>query len=270
MSINPLSLSGPWTLVAEGYQAGTVPAFRQYCQKAIDLVGYKPGGKVIDVACGPGTLSLMLADSAAEIAAIDFSEGMLEIFRRLAAEQKQEKISIWQMDGQKLEFADAAFDYAFSMFGLMFFPDRMAGFTELFRVLKPGGQVAVSSWAPVAESPMMSLMFGSLRAAFPERPEPKTNLLSLENPEFFKEEMQKAGFQNVQITAFDGEWRIENAEKFLDSMVRGSAPLEMMRKNLPDGVWVEKRKLIQAHLEKQLPVLPATLHSRAFIGTGTK
>lgn len=270
MSINPLSLSGPWTLVAEGYQAETVPAFRQYCEKALELVGYKSGGRVLDVACGPGTLSLLLADSAKEIEAIDFSEGMLRVFRRLAAEQNRKNISIHQMDGQKLEFTDAGFDYAFSMFGLMFFPDRMAGFRELHRVLKPGGHAAVSSWAPVAESPLMRLMFGSIRAAFPERPEPKTNLLSLENPDLFKEEMQKAGFQDVTVTAFDGAWLVEDAEKFLDSMVRGSAPLEMMKNNLGAEKWVEKRRLIQGYLKDNLPPLPATLHSRAFIGVGVK
>lgn len=270
MSINPLSLSGPWTLVAEGYQAETVPAFRQYCEKALELVGYQPGGKVIDVACGPGTLSLMLAASASAIEAIDFSEGMLSVFRRLSAEQNRQNISIRQMDGQKLEFGDAVFDFGFSMFGLMFFPDRMAGFRELHRVLKPGGRAAVSSWAPVSESPLMQMMFGSIRAAFPERPEPKTNLLSLENPDLFKEEMQKAGFTDVTVTAFDGAWLVADAEKFLDSMVKGSAPLEMMKNNLGPDVWAEKRKLIQAYLREKLPPLPATLHSRAFIAVGKK
>lgn len=270
MSINPLSLSGPWTHVAEGYQAETVPAFRQYCQKALELIGYQPGGNVIDVACGPGTLSLMLAASASKIEAIDFSEGMLQVFRRIAGERKLHNISIRQMDGQKLEFADAMFDYAFSMFGLMFFPDRMAGFTELYRVLKPGGRAAVSSWAPVAESPLMRLLFGSIRAAFPERPEPKTNLLSLENPDLFKEEMQKAGFSDVTVTAFDGAWPVEDADRFLDSMVRGSAPLEMMKKNLGPDIWAEKKKLIRNYLAKNLPALPAVLHSRAYIGTGKK
>ena len=95
-------------------------------------------------------------------------------------------------------------------------------------------------------------------------------MLSLENPDLFKEEMEKCGFHNVMVTPFNGEWPVSNAEKFLDSMIRGSAPLEMMRKNLPDDLWAEKRKLMQSYLEKHLPALPATLHSKAFIATGTK
>jgi SAM-dependent methyltransferase len=270
MSTNPLAKPEPWNLVAGGYQSETVPSFRQYCQKALDLIGYIPGKNVIDIACGPGTLTLMLAESAADITAIDFSAGMLDIFRRLAEEQSAKNVTIHHMDGQKLELPHNTFDFGFSMFGLMFFPDRMAGFKELLRVLKPGARAAVSSWAPVTESPMMQLMFGSLRAAFPERPEPKTNMLSLENPEFFQNEMTTAGFQDVTVTAFDGEWRVENADTFLESMVKGSAPLEMMRHNLGGDVWAEKRKLIVAYLQENLPRLPAVLHSRALIAVGTK
>jgi hypothetical protein len=130
--------------------------------------------------------------------------------------------------------------------------------------------VAVSSWVPVDESPVMQLMFGALRAAFPERPEPKTNLLSLENADFFREEMTSGGFQNVTVTAFDGEWPIESCERFFDSMIKGSAPLEMMRSRLPEDMWIRKKKLMLAFLETQLHKLPATLTSRALIGTGTK
>jgi len=268
--MNPLSQSEPWTLVAAGYQAETVPMFRQYCRRALELVGYKPGGHVLDVACGPGTLSLMLADSAAHVSAIDFSEGMLAVFRSEAEKNCAQNLDIRLMDGQKLEYDNDLFDFAFSMFGLMFFPDRLAGFRELHRTLKPGGRAAVSSWAPVTDSPMMQLMFGSLRAAFPERPEPKTNMLSLENPDFFRDEMTGAGFHNVVVTPFDGEWQVRGVEDFLESMVRGSAPLEMMRKNLGAAVWEEKRRVILNYLNNNLPALPATLTSRALIATGTK
>jgi ubiquinone/menaquinone biosynthesis C-methylase UbiE len=61
------------------------------------------------------------------------------------------------MDGQALEFGDNTFDFAYSIFGLMFFPDRLKGFREMHRTLRPGGRAAVTSWAPVEESPLMQL-----------------------------------------------------------------------------------------------------------------
>jgi 2-polyprenyl-3-methyl-5-hydroxy-6-metoxy-1,4-benzoquinol methylase len=62
----------PWSLVAEGYVTDTQPLFRQYCERALALSGFN-GGKVLDVACGHGTLSLLIADQAKEIHTIDFS-----------------------------------------------------------------------------------------------------------------------------------------------------------------------------------------------------
>jgi ubiquinone/menaquinone biosynthesis C-methylase UbiE len=53
------------------------------------------------------------------------------------------------MDGQNLLFPDTEFDFAFSMFGLMLFPDRCKGMAEMFRVLKPGGRCAISTWTPI-------------------------------------------------------------------------------------------------------------------------
>jgi hypothetical protein len=117
---------------------------------------------------------------------------------------------------------------------------------------------------------MMQLMFGALRAAFPERPEPKINMLSLENPDFFRKEMAYAGFGDVAVVPFDGKWEISGVEEFLESMVKGSAPLEMMRHNLPADVWAAKRKVILDFLTKNLPALPATLTSRALIAVGVK
>ncbi len=268
---NPMSAPEPWTLVAEGYVTDTQPLFRQYCEKALELSGYRGAGKVLDVACGPGTLSLLICDHAEEIHGIDFSPGMLECFNREIARRGIGNITTYLMDGQALEFGDNEFDFAFSIFGLMFFPDRMKGFRELHRTLKPGGRAAVTSWAPITESPGMQKMFGALRAAFPKKPESSdTKILNLEDPENFRREMEAAGFNDVAITPFDGYWTVEDVEAFLDSMIRGSAPLVMLKNSLPEEVWAEKRAVMLDYLNDQITELPASLSSRAFIGTGRK
>jgi hypothetical protein len=59
-------------------------------------------------------------------------------------------------------------------------------------------------------------------------------------------------------------------EPFLDSMVRGSAPLVMLKNQLGEAAWAEKRAVMLDYLTDALTDLPATLTSRAFIGTGRK
>ena len=53
------------------------------------------------------------------------------------------------VDTQTVPYADDAF----SLFGLMFFPDRKQGFAEIYRALKPGGSIAITSWAIIAKQP---------------------------------------------------------------------------------------------------------------------
>ena len=117
----------------------------------------------------------------------------------------------------------------------------------------------------------MQMMFGAMGAAFPRKPESNSNkVLNLEDPENFKTEMEQAGFSDVSITAFDGLWHVDGIEDFLESMVRGSAPITMLKNQLGEQVWAEKRAIMLAFLKERPSTLPATLNSRAWIGIGRK
>lgn len=268
---NPMSTPEPWTLVSEGYVTDTQPLFEQYCHKAMQQAGFNGSGKVLDVACGPGTLSLLIHQDVEEIHGIDFSPGMLERFNQEIDRLGISNIITYHMDGQNLEFADDTFDWAFSIFGLMFFPDRNKGFSEILRTLKPGGRAAITSWAPVSDSTVMQMMFGAMGEAFPKKPESSdTKVLTLEDPDNFKQEMEQSGFADVTISSYDGYWQVDDVESFLDSMVRGSAPIIQLKNQLGDAVWAEKRAVMLDYLKEKLTELPATLNSRAWIGTGVK
>ncbi len=269
--MNPLSHPEPWSQVAEGYAAFTSPMFRQYCDRAIDLAQVQPEHLVLDVACGPGTLSLSLQNKAAAIHCIDFSEIMIEELQKNVAQENNitTPITAEIMDGQDLSFPNNMFDRAFSMFGLMFFPDRRQGFSELYRVLKPGGVAVVSSWAPLEHSPLMQLMFGAMGEAFPDAAPPK-KVLNLENPDQFQTEMTQAGFQNASISSFDGKWEITHVRDFLDNMIRGSAPIIMLKNQMEPAAWEEKYKIMLAYMNRTLTTLPQTRTSRAYLGVGVK
>ena len=169
-----------------------------------------------------------------------------------------------------LPFDDATFDAAFSMFGLMFFPDRKRGFAEIYRTLKPGGSIAVTSWAPVDQSPAMQTMFGALRAIKPDLPQPQRSISTLENPDVFRQEMQDAGFRNVEIRLVTKPFPVNSIPDFWEFMVRGSAPIQMLKKNMGEAAWREKEPLALDYLKERLPLLPTELTSDAWLGVGVK
>ncbi len=267
---NPLSAAEPWNLVADGYAETNMRVFELFAEEAIAASQIKPGATVLDVACGPGTLALKVARTASKVHGIDFSESMLAIFTKKIEQAGLRNIELHCGDAQALPYADQTFDAAFSMFGLMFFPDRKRGFAEIYRTLKPGGSIAVTSWAPVDQSPAMQTMFGALRAIKPDLPQPQRSVTTLENPEVFKQEMQDAGFHNVEIRSITKAFPVTTLPEFWTNMVKGSAPLQMMKKGLGEALWREKEKLALAWLEETLPALKGPLTSDAWLGIGVK
>jgi ubiquinone/menaquinone biosynthesis C-methylase UbiE len=116
--------------------------------RVLELVNAHAGMKVIDLACGPGTLSRRLVQSVSpggEVVGIDLAPGMIALAR-----ESIPGASFEVMDIERLEFADGSFDAAVCGHGLQFAPDLGAALREARRVLRAGGRLAAS--VPVEET----------------------------------------------------------------------------------------------------------------------
>ncbi len=101
------------------------------------------GTLTLDVACGTGDLALTLSDAGeTQITGLDFCRPMLEFAAQKAAQQKRE-IPFIEGDALHLPFASESFDVATIAFGLRNLASVEGGLRELFRVLRPGGRVAI-------------------------------------------------------------------------------------------------------------------------------
>jgi ubiquinone/menaquinone biosynthesis C-methylase UbiE len=241
----------------------------QFSQEALRLTEPAADASILDVACGPGTLTLQAAPLVERVTAIDFAPEMVAQLRGELDRQAIENVDLSIGDGQDLTFADESFDAAYSMFGLMFFPDRAKGFGELYRTLRPGGPAVVSSWAPMADSPLMVLLFGAVRQMNPDMPNPERAAETLENPEVFAREMEAAGFREVTVAPVTRSVQAESVEDFWASMVRGSIPITILKRKL-GARWAEKEALAVAYLRRELAGRPIDLASTAWFGCGLK
>lgn len=118
----------------------------------------KEHARILDVACGTGDLSLTLFETTgSRIFGADFCRPMLEIAARKTAKAGQ-VIPFIEGDASCLPFLDRSFEGVTIAFGLRNLSDPQAGLTEVFRVLKPGGQIAVLEFSkPVV--PVLSFLF---------------------------------------------------------------------------------------------------------------
>ncbi len=190
-----------WDESASFYDAHVASFTAKYARDALDLTGVTAGMRVLDVATGTGALALAAAQRGAHVLATDFSEGMVRFVDAKAKALGIAGLESRVMDGQQLDIEDATFDRAFSVFGLMFFPDRHKGFAELARVLVPGGRAVVVSWSrPETMTVLRAVMYTLWRVlpdrALPPRPPP---WLPLASSDGMKREMLTGGFKLVRV-----------------------------------------------------------------------
>jgi len=266
---SPMSTPEPWQLVAEGYAAEASLVMAPFSARAIELLAPGPNARVLDVAAGPGTLAIRLAPAVRELVALDFSERMVGELERAASAAGLVNLRGIIGDGQHLPFGDAEFDAGFSIFGLMFFPDRARGFRELLRVLRPGAGVVVSAWASLDDSSLLRAMFGALAAADPTFAMPARNDAGLENPEVLATEMRAGGFERVRIEPMTLTIRPTDADDLWLRMARSSAPLVLLRNRLGEAEWQRREPIVRDFLARTLAQQPE-LATTAWLAVGYK
>ena len=139
-------LRGMWIAGDFGEIAKSIEAGAEEFVARLDL---KPGMRVLDVACGTGNLAMPAAHAGADVTGIDIAPNLIEQAQARAANERLEaRFDVG--DAEALPYDDASFDVVMTMFGAMFAPRPDVTATELIRVCKPGGVIAMANWTPEA------------------------------------------------------------------------------------------------------------------------
>jgi SAM-dependent methyltransferase len=113
-------------------------------QAMLDAAQLRPGERVLDVGCGFGTSTLEAAERVApsgRVVGVDISAAMLQPARERIAAAGADNVELLHADAQAYAFETGSFDAVISRFGMMFFEDPQAAFTNLARALRSGGRL---------------------------------------------------------------------------------------------------------------------------------
>ena len=193
--------------VPEIYDRLLVPLiFEPY---ATDLAGRIAAGKphdVLETAAGTGVLTRALAARLSpdvRITATDLNQPMLD---KATARQSDPRRVTWrQADALALPFPDRSFDVVACQFGVMFFPDKVQGYREARRVLRPDGTFWFAVWDEIATSEFADVVTETLAAMFPQDP-PRFMARTPHgycDTDLIRKQLNEAGFSNVSIEAID-------------------------------------------------------------------
>lgn len=213
---------------AETYEAFFVPAlFGRWVGPVLDAADLRPGDAVLDVACGTGVVAREAArrlDDPGKVAGLDCNDGMLAVARRIAPDID------WRLgQAESLPFNDAAFDVVACQFALMFFEDRVAALDEMWRVLKPGGRLAVATWDRLAHSPgydamvtLLQRLFGARTAAALRAP------FVLGDPDMLSALAAEAGIGDVKTETRDDVVTFPSLDDWVHTDVKGWTLADMI------------------------------------------
>jgi len=145
-----------YNAAADHYDVGF---WDRYGRRTVERLHLSPGARVLDVASGTGASALPAAEAVGpegRVIAVDLAENMLERARAKASARSLGNIEFRIDDMTALGYPDAGFDAVVCVFGVFFVPDMKALVAELWRMVKPRGKLAITTWGPRIFEPMYS------------------------------------------------------------------------------------------------------------------
>lgn len=132
-------------------------------EHCVDRLDPRPGERILDVATGTGWTARRIAARGATVTGVDFAGPVIEAAREL---DQQWEIDFRTADAEDLPFLDGQFDAVVSTFGVMFCANPERAASELARVCRPGGRIALSTWAPEGS---VRRLFGLIQSYKPKK-----------------------------------------------------------------------------------------------------
>jgi ubiquinone/menaquinone biosynthesis C-methylase UbiE len=197
--------------IPEIYDSYLVPLiFEGFAQDLAQLVAGLSPTAVLETAAGSGVVTRALAPKLApscRYVVTDLNQPMLD--KATERQGADARITWRQADALTLPFGDATFDVVCCQFGIMFFPDRVCGYREARRVLKPGGHFLFNVWDRIEENIFANDVTIALAELFPNNP-PRflaRTPYGYYDKLLIHEELKRAGFSNVTIETHNEQSR---------------------------------------------------------------
>lgn len=212
-----------YTTAAHDY-AAAVEQFWGFCaDNTVSSLDLRAGDRVLDVACGPGVATIREAELVGPsgwVEGVDISSEMLHIARKQASDRQLSNIAFRRADMDDLPHQPDSYDAVTMVLGLFFAKDIEKTLSGLWRLVKPGGTLAVTTLGAKFFHPMFDVFLDAVRVERPDL-DPVIPWRRTEDPRRLSEALKSAGVESATITDTVTEMELSGPDAWWQ-IVRGT------------------------------------------------
>ncbi len=186
-----------------------------YGGKTVERLGLERGSSVLDVGCGSGASALPAAravGSGGHVMGVDLAERLLGVARAKVASQSLQNIEFQIGDMENLGFPDGHFDAVVSVFSIFFVPDMEKQVRELWRMVRPGGKLAITTWGPRLYEPVYSEWWKTIQKECPDLYSANNPWDRITDPESLRQLLCNGGVAEAEVVPEGGKQAMKSPE----------------------------------------------------------
>lgn len=198
--------------------------WERYGRRTVERLRLPLGAQVLDVCCGSGASAIPAAEAVGPsgfVLGVDLAENLLNLARAKASQRGLNNLNFRQGDLLDLGLPESRFDAAVCVFGIFFVPDMQLAVNELSRLVRPGGQLAITTWGPRFFEPANTAFWNSIRAVRPDLYKGFNPWDRISEPEAVRSLFDPAAIAKLEVVPEPGSHPLNSPEDWW-TMVLGS------------------------------------------------